>query len=382
MRDGSLEVFRQFEEQLRAGRFASAYTLCGEERFLVEQATRELVEYLVPPEARDWDLERISAAEADAQDIVSSAMTWPMVAERRLLVVTDLDKTKPSGLAVWHQYLQRPSASTVVVFPLPGIRLAARGLSREEAEQEGPGEKKKEAEARAKRGLSLPVVLQRYTRVVEFAAVSESEAVYWVTERAARIRKKILPEAAQLLVAQVGPDLQALENEMEKLALRVGEEELITAEHVEDVVVGQRGFTVFHLRDAVAEQDLTRSLTILRRLLELGVPEGLILNALVDLFVQGCQVSGLARRGATDAQIAAEVDPKYKREWMVRRLRRFASLYDKPAGRWERALEALGKADLALKLSYQTKRRILELLVYCLVKDRPSEVLEVPEEVE
>ncbi len=378
MRPSPLQVFRKLEQELLDGEIHAAYTFCGEESYLVQEACRALTERLVPPEAREWDLDHLSAAEIDPQDLVSAAMTLPMLGTRRVLLVADMEKTRPEGLAVWQRYLRNPSSSTVVVFSLPG-----HSLGEEREEGESPSTPAGEGlSAKGKRGIRLADLLRKFTAVYEFDALNDQEAVGWVVERMTREQKRISPHAAQLLVDQVGTDLHALENEIQKLALRALERDEVGMEEVEDVVVGQRGFTVYHLRDAIAEQDLARSLRILRRVLELGVPESVVLNSLVEHFMTAALASGLVKQGAPDQRIAEVIDPKYRRDWIARKYRRFLSLYDKPEGRLERALEALAKADLALKLSYQTRRRILELLVYCLVKDRPAEVLEVPAEID
>ena len=359
MRASALDIYRELERKLEQGEIAPAYTLCGDEHQLVERATRLVVERVVPEEERDWNYDKVSAAEVEAQDLVSSAMTYPMFGERRVLVVTDFDRTPAEQVEAWDRYLRNPAASTVVVFPLPGVRLI--------------GENKRGEKATL-------AMLRRATKVVQFPSLYDQEATALVVEEIGRRGKRIPWEAAQLLVAQAGTSLHVLENEIEKLLLAAGEREEITAEDVEDVVVGQRGFSLYQLRDALGQQDLVGSLAILRRLLELGTAPEAILNAIAQHVLNMAEVAGLVRRGASDEEIAASLGLGRNQAWIGRKYRSFTRAYLRPdESRLERAIEAVGKADLALKMSYQDKRRILELLVYSLTKDAPTEVLEVPE---
>lgn len=86
-----------------------------------------------------------------------------------------------------------------------------------------------------------------------------------------RFRKKMAPRVLDLLFERVGFHPVAVVMETEKLALFVGDRELITVEDLEAMVGRTREDALFELTDAFGKQQTGRTLVILHRLLENGI---------------------------------------------------------------------------------------------------------------
>jgi DNA polymerase-3 subunit delta len=85
-----------------------------------------------------------------------------------------------------------------------------------------------------------------------------------VARQALRARQKdISEEALGRLVHSVGPNLQQLHNEIEKLALYVGKRALVEADDVDAIVTRNRLARAFALADAMGERHLPRLLRCL-----------------------------------------------------------------------------------------------------------------------
>ena len=80
--------------------FDPVYYLFGEDDFLKEQKTRELLEVAVEPATRDFNLEIRRASELDPEALDALLSTPPMLAERRVVVLREVDKLKKSARAL------------------------------------------------------------------------------------------------------------------------------------------------------------------------------------------------------------------------------------------------------------------------------------------
>lgn len=92
-----------------------------------------------------------------------------------------------------------------------------------------------------------------------------------VTRSLAAFQKKMQPDALKLLFERVGFHPVAVVMETEKLALFVGERDLITVEDVESMVGRTREDALFELTDAFGKRQGARTLVLLNRLLDNGM---------------------------------------------------------------------------------------------------------------
>ena len=79
------------------------------------------------------------------------------------------------------------------------------------------------------------------------------------------------PRALELLFERVGFHPVAVVMETEKLALAVGDRDLITVEDLDAMVGRTREDALFELTDAFGKQQVARTLVLLQRLLENGI---------------------------------------------------------------------------------------------------------------
>jgi DNA polymerase III subunit delta len=83
--------------------------------------------------------------------------------------------------------------------------------------------------------------------------------------------KKMAPRALELLFERVGFHPVAVVMETEKLALAVGDRDIITVEDLDSMVGRTREDALFELTDAFGRQQVARTLVLLHRLLENGI---------------------------------------------------------------------------------------------------------------
>ena len=65
------------------------YLLCGEESFLIEGTLKQMLEHLLVPETRDFNLTFLEDANITIREILTQVDIYPVMAERRVVVVRD-----------------------------------------------------------------------------------------------------------------------------------------------------------------------------------------------------------------------------------------------------------------------------------------------------
>lgn len=221
---------------LKTRTFDPVYFFHGEDDYLKDARTREVIETAVDPATRDFNLELRRGGELDAETLDSLLGTPPMLADRRVVVLRDVDKLKKDARTLLLRYLDRPAPDTVLLLVAPA-------------------------------GAKTDKPLADRATAVEFAPLTGDRLPRWVTYHAETVlRRPITPDAVTLLVEAVGSDLSALAVELEKLASYTSE--TIDIEAVAEVVGVRRGESVGTLLDAVAAKDATTAIGLISNVLQ------------------------------------------------------------------------------------------------------------------
>ena len=305
--------------------FDPVYYLFGEDDFLKERGARDLTEAAVDPSTRDFNLEIRRAGEIDAEALDALLSTPPMLAERRVVVLRDVDKLKKGARTLLDRYLTRPAHDTVLVLVAPSGAKADKSLSES-------------------------------STAVEFAPLTGDRLPRWVVYHAEHeLGRAITPEAVALLVEAVGGDLAQLAVELEKLASYTTE--AIDEHAVADVVGVRRGESLGDLLDAVAAKDATAALGLIPIILQLPKTTGvsvvmaLTVQTLALGYAEATLAAGTSQRGLYGELMALLKDTGAfpHRSWGEA-----VTAWTKHAARWtaaeiDDALHALLAADAALK---------------------------------
>ncbi|HET9011557.1 MAG TPA: DNA polymerase III subunit delta [Gemmatimonadaceae bacterium] len=221
---------------LKKRAFDPVYFLFGEDDYLKDARTRELVEAAVDPATRDFNLELRRGNELDAETLDALLGTPPMLAERRVVVVRDVDKLKKDARALLLRYLDRPAPDVVLVLVAPAGAKADKPIA------------------------------DRST-AVEFAPLTGDRLPRWVAYHAETVLgRPITPDAVALLLEAVGAGLSQLAVELEKLASFAAD--TIDERAVAEVVGVRRGESVGALLDAVAAKDASAALALVPGVLQ------------------------------------------------------------------------------------------------------------------
>jgi DNA polymerase III subunit delta len=166
----------------------------------------------------------------------------------------------------------------------------------------------------------------------------------WTVERGKEIGVRLETDAAQVLLSHVGQNQRRLTRELEKLAVYVGEDGVVSVEAVEALTVTSVEKKVYELADALIEEDRGRALRIAEELRERGEDMMAILFGVLRR-IGDCHRAWTklaAGMPAKEVEAALRMKP-----WLAKRVVAQARRAD--GEQLERALESLADLDWAIR---------------------------------
>jgi DNA polymerase-3 subunit delta len=308
----------EFEREVREGAAGPLYYLYGDEPYLVERGARLLLERVVSPEFREFNLDIYYGADAKGEDIVAAAQTLPMFAARRVVLVRKSSALSAAALEILADYVQDPAPATCLIFQ---------------------GEK---VDQRKRFFLDL----KKNGSLVEYKRLYENQLGAFIRNEAAAHGKRVEPAAAEMLAYLVGNNLQDLASQIEKAAAYTGEKTGITVADIRQIASDTKVASVFDLANALGERSLAKTLRSLHTMLRDGEAPLMILNMVTRHFRQLRLVREMLekRMSAQEISKAAGINP-YFINGVVGQAKNFALADFRPV------FERLYAVDLALKTS-------------------------------
>jgi len=313
---------------LAKGELAPVYYLYGPEDVLKDEAVRAILDRALDPGLRELNLDQRAAGQLDPEEVHALCNTLPMMAERRAVVIREVEawRRKTKARAEVLKYLERPSPETVLILI------------------QGSGEEDEDRE------------LARGAYVLRLDALPSDRAVKWLLRRAETLGVDLDPAAAEHLVHSVGPELGALSSELAKLA-SLPQAQRITPDQVAELVGVRQGETQWDWRAAVLEGQTGRAVSLLPSILAQPGMSGVKLVTLLGTTLIGL---GVARRLYDKGQRGRALEDGIFRALLRSRPAGLLGYKDEAArwsrvlGRWpaqriDSALEACLAADQALK---------------------------------
>ena len=332
--------YEQLDTAFRHKNFKPLYFLYGEETFLMDELQATLIEHAVAPHERDFNFDLVYGAEANAQEVLALCSGFPMMAERRVVVVRGFEKLKDNRL--FTSFAEHPNPSAVVLLLCDG---------------------KPNLSAHPYRAL------KKHAAWGHFKPLYDNQMPGWIEKRAKRLGHRIEPQAVQMLADYVGTNLQAAVVELDKLITYAGGRPTLTADDVVHASGQTREFNVFELQKAIGEGRYADAQRIAERLLsQASNTRGealMIVSVLTSYVTKLWKLTSCRDQRLSNKEMARRigVNPYFIKEYVVS-LRRF------PPAALERAFAALLSADYELKGgAHRDERLILALLLRRLVPE-------------
>ncbi len=312
--------------------FAAVYFFHGEETFLADEATHLIVDQALSPDERTFNLDVLYGNETTVSDILGRATSYPMMAERRIVVVRNMDRLPmlERDKELLSHYVDHPSATTILVLIAQSADLRKKPYP----------------------------LLRKATTLFECKPLYDNQIPAWIQRRATDQGKNISAEGAQLLASSVNPSLREIQNELDKLYIYTGEKKSISTNDVSAVVGVSREFNIFALQRAIGVRDLPGATLILERMIDAGEQPTLILFMLTRYFVTLWKMTELKRSGASPQELARDlrINPYFLREYQEA-LRHYSKQ------QIEQAFGTLVRADESLKTTTVRPKQVMQVLL-------------------
>jgi len=239
--------YKNLLDEIKKGLPSQSYLLNSSDRYLHAEAV-SLIKGLIPPEELDFNFQSFDMLSSEQEktafdQILDVLNTVPFFTGRKYVVIENSQKIAKKDLKKLETYLQGPSGSSV-------LALLYEGSLKKDAKESFKGVKQ----------ISLDI--------------REGDMPAWIVEKAKLKGLNLSIDAAEYLVAVIGPDLGMLSTEIEKLTL-VGKPEIEKGD-IAEIIEGKRIFGAFDLINAIRERDKEKVFRIYSILRETEEPYGLL----------------------------------------------------------------------------------------------------------
>ena len=325
----SIDLFKEAFREIKGQKeIKPVYYLHGEEDFFKDMLQEEISKF-VPDEQKDFNFDLIYGSESDPSKVLSIARSYPMMADRRVVIVRDFiklgEKAEDGSLNDFVSYIKQPNPTCVLCLIDSKFPDKRTGLGKE---------------------------LNKSDKVSEykFEEVPDYQLPDWISDWTKNIHKRdINPAAAQLLAQMVGPDLKLLSTELEKVCTFVDTGERVEIDHIKKISGSYRDYNVVELKNAVVNRNLHQALGISEQMLQHNNHSvGEIIKTLGFFYIVFCNIWRICRlteKGLSKDQIQAELGIRnnyiFNAQWREASNFRLAEM--------PRIFEALLDADRAAK---------------------------------
>lgn len=290
-----MKGLKELLSAIHARQFAPLYLLGGEEPHHLDQLSDAMESSVLEEHERDFNQTVLYGRDSDLDQILAAARQFPMMAERRLVLVKEAQelrewrsKEKLEKLAA---YADNPVASTVLVLvhrnKMPDKRLAA-----------------------VKR-------IQKAGVVFQSDRIRDYKLPDWIEGYVTASKRRISPRTAQILAEYLGNDLKKIAGEMDKLFIALPEGGEVSDALIEQHIGISKEYNIFELTNALAEKDVARVTRIVQymRANEKNHPVPRILPTLTNYFARILTFHHLPSHDPSAVASALRVHPFAAKEY-------------------------------------------------------------------
>jgi DNA polymerase-3 subunit delta len=266
------------EQKIKSGDIKPVYYIVGKEKYFHDRIIKRLKKKLfADPGSGSLNTNVFYGTENTLGEMISACMDYPMLSDRKLVVVKNFSKMKIEDPKPLEKYLDNPVKSTVLL------------ISSDE------GGKTK-----------IFKTLENKAEAVSCNPVREEELANWIYQFYKARKVDIERQACQFLADQIGSDLLLIENEIQKIRNYKNDDSTITVDDLLKTSGETKQIGPFALQDALAVKNLQKSLKISKTIIETGSNVIGTIPILFAFFRKVMIVSSMLKQGKNLNQISKE----------------------------------------------------------------------------
>ena len=224
-------------KDLKKGQYAPVYFLQGEESFLIDQVSDYIEKNAIDEASKSFNQIILYGKDVKVVDILNNARRYPMMSDRQLVLVKEAqhiqDLQKEEGQSQLIRYLEKPVASTILVFC----------------------HKKKTLDKRK----SLYKSVSKHAVVMDAEKVKDYKIPAWIESYIKSKGYGINQKALHLLSDSIGNNLERLANEIDKMLINFPDPVVVNEDMVQKYVGINKDYNVFELQKALVVKDVMKA---------------------------------------------------------------------------------------------------------------------------
>lgn len=328
-------ALQQLKQAIKAAAPARLYVFYGEEMFLLRHYLQQLKTAVIDELTESFNFHRFNQDNFDIRDFADAVENLPMMAERTMVQVDDID------------FFKRPEDDRNKIMDiLSDIPDYCTVVLTYETVSWKPDKRLKK----------LWEVLSK-GEIVEFAKQSQRDLVSWIQRHFRARGKQIAPELCAYLVEITDGTMTSIAGEIGKIAAYSGADVICKAD-IDAVTEPALDAVVYRMTDYLAAGDYAQSLMLLQKLLKMQEEALSLLGYIGSQFRRLSQARTLLDHGKTASDLSklcgcADFVARKTMESARRISPRFCA----------RAAALILETDYKMKTSYDDNQRLLELLL-------------------
>jgi DNA polymerase-3 subunit delta len=221
---------------LKKQNFKPVYWLEGDEEYFIDQVIAYAENKILTESEAGFNLTVYYGRDASWTEVVNSCRRYPMFSDKQVVILKEAQGMK--DIEKLESYIEKPLSSTFLFVAYKNKKLDGR--------------------------TKLAKMLKDKAVLFTSKKLYDNELPDWVSGLIKSKGYTITNKALFLLIDHIGNDLSRLNNEVDKLALNLGNRKNITEDDIENFVGISKEFNVFELQQAIASKDLYKAIRIIQ----------------------------------------------------------------------------------------------------------------------
>ena len=340
MKYTNVKAFEKHLEGADPKHLGDVYAVIGKESFEVKSAVDLLVKILLKPQKNpEFALKVYNGDKILFEDLMEELNSLPFFSEKRVVLIEnggELSKTEMSKL---EEYFAHPNRTLCLIISASAINRATNFYKKLE-----------------KAGIILDIAEEKSWE-------KEKSSKDWIFARVSKEKKRISPEAINLLQKQTGTDLSSLAQEIEKLICFIGDRTEITMQDIALISTSVNTETAWQLCDAIFSRNANHALLVMKGLLDSGTPLLALIRQIRAQMQTDYQICTILANGGSSSDVTAEYP--YMKGRILDNHCQAASTYG--LSRFKKAMLKIDQTESAAKNGLGSDDFLSELLIASLV---------------
>lgn len=324
----------QLKQDIQSKNIRKLYFIYGDEAYLKEYYRDALMNAVLDETFREFNLQVFDGKSLSPEQLTNAIESYPAMAERRVVVVKDLDPYKPP--AAFQPVL------TDILCDLPDYVCLIFYFDI--------------VEFKPDKRMKLHGILEKSACFAEFSHLEGRELIDWIRRHVNALHKKIDDETCEHLLFLCGNSMTNLLTEIEKVCA-FSTLDHITTYHIDQVCTRVLDAVIFDLTDAIANGQFEHAISIFQELIAQKNDEIQIFSSILR-HMQRLYASKLVEQSRAGEKLLMDLVGS-RSPYYVRKLATSARRLSLP---WLRRTTLLcAETDASLKSSVSDRQKQVEL---------------------